>query len=145
MRRMLVLGEKIVPEITTESLAKEGLKTLNPTLVLSDLSLGWNILVSEEALKRAIKVMGVFPHKEVLGNKAHMHRRGVLSKEINNSVYFNETYYDYLKNPKPYLLWLSKNVDVVFAYIDPDSSSLSHAIMVALGNLGKDVFNAYRK
>lgn len=144
MRRMLVLGERVVTDVTSE-VAKSGLKTLNPTLVISDLAVGWNILVAEEAVNRAIKVMGVFPHKEVIGNQLHEHHRKSVLRNVNNTLYFHETYYDYLKSPKEYVRWLSNNVDTVFAYVDTSRSSVSHAIMVALEKLGKDVFNAYRK
>lgn len=142
--RILVLGEKVVDE-NLRSSVKKHLTALGPSLIMSDFSTGWNFMVSEEARGLNIPVMAVLPHLEVLGNRAYKESRRKLIKESTTKIVFADTYYDFLKNPKPYVKWLLANVDSVLAYLDPSRSSTSHSIMVVLGESGKTIFNTHKE
>lgn len=142
--RVLVLGEKVVGEEYRTPIEKH-LKALGPSLVMSDLAPGWNLMVAEEARKLNIPLMAVMPHTETFGKKAYAAYRKIMLKEATNKIVFNDSYYDFLRNPKPYVRWLSDNVDTILAYIDVDRSSFSHSLMLVLGQNGKRIFNTHKE
>lgn len=142
--RVLVLGEKSIDENLRPSI-RNHLTAIGPSLVMSDFAVGWNFMVAEEARKLNMPVMAVLPHLEAVGNKAYRESRRKLIKESTNKIVFGDTYYDFLRDPKPYVVWLRNNVDAVLAYLDPSRSSTSHSIMVVLGESGKTIFNTHKE
>lgn len=142
--RVLLLGEKKFDE-RMASVAKGSLSSISPSLVMSDLSTGWNLIAAKEAQLLGARVMGVFPHTEVIGSKIYEMDRKEVLKYINTKVAFNDTYFEYLKKPASYFTWVRQHTDVVLAYLNPNVSSVSHSIMIRLKDEGKTVFNLYRE
>jgi hypothetical protein len=142
MHRIIALGDRTIEDTASLRLTiRKKLQALQPTIVFSDLAPGWNILVADEAQKLGISTQGVFPHAETLGTKAYLHYRQEIYKKMRTKIAFNETIFDYYKNPTTYVTWLISNVDTVLACLDPEHSSVSHSLMLALQNRGKQVFN----
>lgn len=140
--RVLALGEKVVDD-KLESMIRLQLGALSPSLVITDLAPGWNLLVAEKAKELSIPLLGAFPHGEILGKRVYKEARKGLLSYVNTKVVFNETFFLYLKNPKPYVEWLLNNTEVVFAYVDPDSSTLARSIMQVMNQRGKRVINVF--
>jgi hypothetical protein len=145
--RLLSIGEKRLyhEEEVLAKVVAGALKSLQPRMVMSDLSNGWGLIVAEQAQALGINTMAVFPHEEVLGNRAYQLSRDKVLKKINTSVVFEKTYLDYLKNPSRHLTWILSNSDEALCYVNPEVSSLSHSLMVVFGERGKTIHNMFRR
>ena len=145
--RLLSIGEKTLyqDEDVVSNLVFHALRSLQPKIVLSDLSNGWGLIVAEQAQRVGINVMGVYPHEEILGNKAYAASREKVQKGVGTSIVFEKTYVEYLKNPRRYVEWILKNSDSALCYVNPASSSLAHSLMVLYVEQGKAVHNLFRR
>lgn len=145
--RLLSIGEKTLSqdEDVVSTLVFHALRSLQPKIVLSDLSNGWGLIVAEQAQRIGISVMGVYPHEEVIGNKAYAASREKIERKVGTSIVFEKTYVEYLKNPKRYVEWVLKNSDSALCYVNPSGSSLAHSLMVVYVESGKTVHNLFRR
>lgn len=140
--RVLALGDKDAGEEYRDKI-KGQLDALSPSLLLSDLAYGWNLMVAEEAARTNIPILGVFPHEEVIGKPIYKQLRKNVFNNIKTKVVFNDTFFSYLKNPQPYVKWLIGNVDVVYACVDTDTKSLANSILTVLRQQNKRIFNSH--
>jgi hypothetical protein len=145
--KTIAIGEKNLSHDAeaVSVMVRKVLSVLKPRLILSDLSPGWNITVADSAIRYGIPVMGVFPHAEVFGNKAHIHLRNQLLKNINTSIVFSDTYLGFLKAPQEYVKWVLKNTESALCYINTEHSSPSHSLMVACSTAGKTTHNLFKE
>lgn len=143
-RRVLALGTRNVIASSYDSVstrARSGIKTLQPTVVYTDLSPGWNLIVGKEAVNLNYSVTGVFPYGEVIGTSEYKSQRALVYNRMYTKLVFESTYIDHLKDSSNYRKWLVKNVDHVLAYLNPDASSYTHQLMVFLRDAGIPVLN----
>jgi hypothetical protein len=125
----LLLGESELNkhEDTVRKMVRSSISALQPSMLITDYSRGWNELVLDEATKFGVPYIGALPYSSENPNYVK------LSKSTTNLVFYN-TKEEFLANPIPYLKWLNEHVSEVFCYLNPEKHTFNNNILKALKN-----------
>lgn len=130
MRKNLLLsGLRRIDQGEAEKLTRKlrsTLSSLNPSLVITDYSPGWNQLGLDAALAEGIPVVGAAPFPTPLIPE--------YKRRVRSSSVFAGSFEEFFASPEGYIEYLGANVDMVVAYYPSNApSSYFHNLVLSLG------------